>query len=174
MKPTFVSCVFFSPYHLFTDWITVAPVKKQIALAQGQDHSPGALPTSPEFTLNAELTISLLHSLKLPPAMMEGCQALSSYTMFTLSLPPILLSFFHLCGLHLTQFKGKSLLLAQPCFAFSNTAQTCQHTSLCISSASAFISPAPRSPSSHTALGTFEGLLAPAPPTILELTHCKG
>lgn len=106
MKPTFVSCVFFSPYHLFTDWITVAPVKKQIALAQGQDHSPGALPTSPEFTLNAELTISLLHSLKLPPAMMEGCQALSSYTMFTLSLPPILLSFFHLCGLHLAQFKG--------------------------------------------------------------------
>lgn len=72
MKPTFLSCVFSSPYHLFTDWITVAPVKKQIALAQGQDHSPGALPASDEFTLNTELIAYLLHSLELPPAMMEG------------------------------------------------------------------------------------------------------
>lgn len=72
MKPMFVSCVFSSLYHLFTDWITVVPVKKQIALAQGQDQSPGALPASHEFTLNPELAACLLHSLKLPPAMMEG------------------------------------------------------------------------------------------------------
>lgn len=63
--------------------LQLLPVKKQIALAQGQDHSPGALPASRGFTAR------LLLSLKLPPATLEGCSGPPSYTTVILSLPPV-------------------------------------------------------------------------------------
>lgn len=98
-------------------------------------------------------------------------QALSSYTMLTLSLPSALLSFDLLCGLHLAQFKGQGKVKALAVSLALPSATLLRPVS---TPASAFISPAPRSPSRHPALGTFEGHLDPAPVTILGLTRFQG
>lgn len=79
-------------------------------------------------------------------------QALSSYTMLTLSLPSALLSFVLLCGLHLAQFKGQGKVKAVAVSLALPSATLLRPVS---TPASAFISPAPRSPSRHLALGTF-------------------
>lgn len=56
-EPALVSCIFPLRTICSQAGLQLPPVKKQIALAQGQDRSPGALPASCGFTLNTESSV---------------------------------------------------------------------------------------------------------------------